>query len=130
MGTTSSRTFTKKYSNSTLIIESVVHAYAQHSGNAGRWQSIHQRIKVNGTVVRSTTQASNSDTYGSGYNSVLTNSYGRNMHYNILTAEVTGIASGSVTVAIEGATETSNTTGDAHYNRYGEGHIRITEIAQ
>ena len=129
LGSTSTRTFTKKRSDSILLIESVVHAYAQQSGSAGQWISVHQRIKVNGTVVRSTSDSNTGDTYGSGYNSPGSSSVGRFMHYNTITAEVSDIASGSVTVSIEGATEASNTSADVHFNTYGQGHIRITEIA-
>lgn len=130
LGGTSSITFNKISSDSTLIIESVVHAYADQAGAANKWAVMHQRILVNGTQVATTTNSPSTDSaFGLGWNTDGTSSNGRMMGYIPLMGSVEDVAAGNVSIKIQGTSGTSNTTLISHWNYYGEGHIRVTEVA-
>ena len=132
IGGTSSVTFSKQSDDSVLFIESVCHVYADQTGAVSKWAVIHQGILVNSTRVASTTNApASTSAYGVAWNSSATDSRGRSMNYSTLATEVSGVPSGAVDIRIQGTAGTSNTVSlNAMWNKYGEGHIRVMEVAQ
>ena len=125
--TGASITFTPKFNNSKLLVQSVQHFYLEQTGAA--WSGANSRIVIDGNG-QAASSSSGSSVYGVGSRD--TNQAGgqttRLMAYDNQTATYTVSSTNSIVIKAQVKLVQSITT--CNVNNYGRGYLKVTEIAQ
>lgn len=125
--TGASITFTPKFANSKLFVQSVQHFYLEQQGTA--WSGAHSRIVIDGNA-QSAASSSGSNVYGVGSRDTnqASNQTTRLMAYDNQTATYTVSSTNSIIIKAQVKLIQSILT--SNVNNYGRGYLRVTEVAQ
>ena len=119
-------TFTPKYSNSKILIETYQHGYLGNNGASNEWMGLLLRIMADSSNL-SQTNANTADYYAATYGG----DNSREMAYALESAYYSPDSTSAIAIKVQGFFR--GATGGSKsviVNRYGRGMLKVMEVAQ